>query len=215
MRFEDEKVTSVFAEYEARRSDETARMRAFVSGEMQSRRDEFLLPVGPAVGWVLHSLVLARKPTRILELGTSFGYSTLFLADAARSCGGRVISVDIDGAKQDYASSMMKRAGLEDCVEFRCGDALDVLADDPGPFDFVLLDIWKDLYVAAFEAVYPKLSDEAIVASDNMIDPASARVNARELREAIARKADLQTTLLPIGQGIELTVKWSANSPKL
>jgi predicted O-methyltransferase YrrM len=215
MRFEDNDVAAVFAEYEARHSTEVEQMRALPSGHMQTRRDEFLLPIGAEAGWFLHSLVIGRKPRRIMELGTSFGYSTLFLADAARSCGATVTSIDVDGAKQDYASRMMKKAGIGDCVEFRCGDVLDVLADDPGPFDLILLDIWKDMYVAAFEAVYPKLSDEGIIATDNMIYPASARGDARDLRAAIASKPDLQSTLLPIGQGVELTVKWSRNNPKL
>lgn len=215
MRFEDGNVAAVFAEYEARHEREIARMRSMPPGEMQARRDEFLLPVGAEAGWLLHGLVLGRRPKRIIELGTSYGYSTLFLADAARLCGAMVTSIDIDGAKQEYASRMMTEAGIGDYVNFRCGDVLDVLGKDPGPFDFVLLDIWKDLYVAAFEAAYPKLSEEAIMVTDNMISPFSARPNARELRDAIADKPDLQTALLPIGQGIELTVKWNKNNPKL
>ena len=86
---------------------------------------------------------------------------------------------------------------------------------DDGPFDLVLLDIWKDVYLPCFEAFYPKLSEEAIIAADNMIDPASARDSVRLYRAAVNAKSDLQTTLLPIGQGIELTVKWSAGNPKL
>jgi len=78
-----------------------------------------------------------------------------------------------------------------------------------------LLDIWKDLYVPCFEAVYPSLSDEAVLCTDNMISPEGARLNARALREAINAKGDLQTALLPVGQGIELTVKWSVGNRSL
>lgn len=215
MRFEDPAVFAVFTEYEERHAAEQARMRRLASEHVQQRRDEFLLPVGAEAGWFLHSLVNGKRPARILELGTSYGYSTLFLADAARACGGMVTSIDVDPGKQEYAALMMRKAGLGDHVNFHCGDVLEALADDPGPFDFVLLDIWKDLYVAAFDAVYPKLSDEAIIATDNMISPASARSSARELRAAIGKKPDLQTVLLPIGQGIELTVKWRSGNSKL
>jgi len=215
MHFADSKVAAVFAEYEARRRDEAERMRSLAPDERGLRRDEFLLSVGAEAGAFLHALAVARRPARILELGTSYGYSTLFLADAARICGGRLISVDLDGSKQAYAARMLERAGLADRVEFRCGDALQVIADDPGPFDFVLLDIWKDLYVPGFEAIYPKLSEEGIIASDNMIQPEGARPSARALRAAIRAKPDLQTALLPIGQGIELTVKWSEGNRKL
>ena len=215
MQFEDNDVAAVFAEYEARHIAELDRMRSLSGAQMAMKRDEFLLPIGKAVGWLLHSLVLARRPARILELGTSYGYSTLFLADAARASGAIVTSIDLDRRKQDYASEMLGKAGLHEYVEFRCGDAIEVVASDPRPIEFVLLDIWKDIYVAAFEAVYPKLSDEAILASDNMIYPEGARSSARALRAAIRSKPDLQTTLLPIGQGIELSVKWSSVSTKL
>jgi predicted O-methyltransferase YrrM len=66
-----------------------------------------------------------------------------------------------------------------------------------------------------FEALYPKLSEEAIIAADNMISPEMARPDVRIYRDAVRAKADLQTVLLPIGQGIELTVKWSAGNTKL
>jgi predicted O-methyltransferase YrrM len=79
----------------------------------------------------------------------------------------------------------------------------------------VLLDIWKDLYVACFEAVYPRLAEEGVIVSDNMIYPEGARDAVRKLRAAIEAKPDLQTVLLPLGSGIELTVKWSAGNAKL
>lgn len=215
MQFSDAKVAAVFAEYEGRRRSERERMQALRPGELGERRDEFLLSVGKEAGFLLHSLAVARSPARILELGTSYGYSTLFLADAARECGARVMSIDLEADKQDYARGMLERAGLADFVEFRSGDAVEVVGADPGPFDFVLLDIWKDVYVACFEAVYPKLSEEGMIATDNMVQPEGARENARALRKAIQAKPDLQTVLLPAGQGIELTVKWSAGNAKL
>jgi predicted O-methyltransferase YrrM len=215
MQFSDPAVAEVFEEYRARHRVETARMASIPPGELAAQRDEFLLPVGEEAAWLLHSLVIARAPKRILELGTSYGYSTLFLADAARACGAMVISVDLDAGKQAHAAERLGRAGPADHVEFRCGDAVAVVDADPGPFDFVLLDIWKDLYVAAFEAAHPKLSEEAIVASDNMIYPDGVRKNARALRDAIRAKPDMQTALLPVGQGIELSVKWSAGNSKL
>ena len=214
MQFNDPKVAAVFAEYEQRRHDEHERMRSLKPGEMGARRDEFLLSVGADAGFLLHALVVARKPARILELGTSYGYSTLFLAEAARACGAEVVSIDLDSDKQAYAHEMLAKAGLAG-VEFRAGDAIGLVSADPGLFDFVLLDIWKDVYVACFEAVYPKLSEEAMIASDNMVQPESARDSARALRAAIRAKRDLQTVLLPAGQGIELTVKWSAGNRKL
>lgn len=215
MYFRDPKVAAVFAEYADRHVREAATMAAIPADEIGERRNEFLLPVGAEAAGFLHSLVIARAPETIIELGTSYGYSTLFLADAARECGARIITVDMDPAKQTYASAMLERAGLEQFVEFRCGDAVEVVSTDPGSFDFVFLDIWKNLYVPCFEAIYPKLADEAIIATDNMIHPEGARDSARALRRVIREKPDLQTALLPVGQGIELTVKWAAGNSSL
>ena len=214
MNFTDPKVAAVFAEYEARNAAEQARMQEMGPAAFASR-DELLLPVGAEVGAFLHALILARKPRRILELGTSYGYSTVVMADAARTVGAALITMELADYKQAYAREQLQKAGLADVVQFRCGDAVAMIEADPGPFDFILLDIWKELYTPCFDAAYPKLSEEAIIASDNMITPEMARPDVRVYREAVRAKADLQTVLLPIGQGIELTVKWSAGNGKL
>jgi predicted O-methyltransferase YrrM len=214
MNFTDPKVAAVFADYIARDVEEQARMKEVGAAAFASR-DELLLPVGAEVGAFLHALILARKPQRILELGTSYGYSTLVMADAARAVGAQLITMELADYKQAYAREQLAKAGLADVVDFRCGDAVEMIKADAGPFDFILLDIWKELYTPCFDAFYGKLSEEAIIASDNMITPEMARPDVRVYREAARAKADLQTVLLPIGQGIELTVKWSAGNGKL
>jgi predicted O-methyltransferase YrrM len=214
MNFTGPKVAAVYAEYETRNTQEQARMRELGPAAFGSR-DELLLPVGAEVGAFLHALILARRPARILELGTSYGYSTLFLADAAQAVGAKLVTMELADYKQAHAREQLAKAGLDGVVDFRCGDAVEMLRADPGPFDFILLDIWKELYTPCFDAFYPKLSEEAIIASDNMITPEMARPDVRVYREAVRAKADLQTVLLPIGQGIELSVKWSAGNGKL
>jgi predicted O-methyltransferase YrrM len=218
MNFTDPKVAAVFADYVARDEVEQARMKEMGPAAFASR-DELLLPVGEAVGAFLHALILARKPARILELGTSYGYSTVVLADAARAVGATLITMELADYKQAHAREQLTKAGLADVVDFRCGDAVEMIKADAkaggGPFDFILLDIWKELYTPCFDAFYPKLSEEAIIASDNMISPEMARPDVRVYREAVRAKPDLQTVLLPIGQGIELSVKWSAGNGKL
>lgn len=214
MTFDDPKVQSVFASYQARLDADAAKMQA-LGPEGFARRDEFLLPVGEEAGWFLHALIIARAPRRILELGTSYGYSTLFLADAARQVGAELVTMELADYKQAHAREQLAAAGLADVVDFRCGDALDLLAADAGPWDFVLVDLWKELYEPCLEAIYPKLSEEAVLCSDNMIDPPAHRDSVRLYREALRAKPDLQTALLPIGQGIEISVKWSPVNAKL
>jgi predicted O-methyltransferase YrrM len=214
MHFSDPAVAEVYAGYARRHAEEQERMAAMGDG-MFALRDEFLLPVGPEVGWFLHCLILAMRPGRILELGTSYGYSTLFLADAARQVGATLITMDLADYKQAEARANIERAGLADVVDFRLGDAVALIQADPGPFDLVLLDIWKDLYVPCLEAFYPKLSDEGVIAADNMIEPAMAREDVRKYRAAIQALPDMQTALLPIGSGIELSTRWKAGNAKL
>src|SRR5438094_8320805 len=93
----------VFAEYEQRRVEESELMRSGDMAELMLRRDDFLLPVGPEAAEFLHALVIARGAIRLRELGTSYGYSTLFLADAARRTGGRLITMELDPRKHAYA----------------------------------------------------------------------------------------------------------------
>lgn len=214
MPFTDPQVAAVFARYAAREQADNALMRELGPTGF-ARRDEFLLPVGPEVGTFLHALVLARRPRRILELGTSYGYSTLFLADAARAVGAQVVTMELADYKQAHAREQLAEAGLADVVDFRLGDAVALTRADPGTFDFALLDIWKELYLPCFEALYPKLDEEAVICADNMISPEMARPEVRQYRAAVQAKADLQTALLPIGQGIELSVRWSAGNAKL
>lgn len=206
---------AVFATYEARREADNRRIATLGMPAAMRHLDEFLLPVGPEVGVLLHALILAHRPKRILELGTSYGYSTLFLADAASAVGARVITMELAANKQAFAREQLTLAGLAGAVELRLGDAVALIAQDPGPFDFVLVDLWKDLYVPCLEALYPKLSPEGIRAADNMIEPEMARADARAYRAAVLAKGDLQTALLPIGSGVELSVRWPAGNAKL
>lgn len=205
---------AVFERYDARAASDALRMKELGPAGF-AIRDEFLLPVGREVGELLHALIRAHRPRRILELGTSYGYSTLFLADAAKAVGAEVVTMELAQYKQDHARAELAEAGLADVVDFRCGDALELLAVDPGPWDFVLLDIWKELYLPCFAAFYPKLSDEGMICADNIIEPAMSREDMRAYRAAVAARADLRSTLLPVGSGIELSVKWSAGNPKL
>lgn len=205
----------VYEEYEERNQREQALQRTLAAGEGFARRNEFLLPLGKEAATALHSLILALGSTSLLELGTSYGYSTLFLADAAKKNGGRLVTMELDSEKQAFARSMLEKAGVADVVDWRLGDAVEMIRAEDRIFDFVLVDIWKELYLPCFEAVYPKLKAEGVLASDNMIHPAAARENVRRYREAVCAAPDMQTALLPIGSGIEISVRWPAGSDKL
>ena len=201
----DDKVEAVIRAYQTRADEELAIARGLVSDAPKKELDDLLLPIGAAAATFVNLLIKQAKSRAILEVGTSYGYSTIWLAEAARETGGIVTTLELHPRKIDYARERMAEAGLDDCVDFRIGDALETLASLPGPFDFVLLDLWKDLYVASFDAVYPKLADGALIIADNMLYPERARANANAYRDRVRAAADMTSVLLPIGSGLEVS----------
>jgi len=201
----DAAVLAVLADYEARAEREEALWDTLGPEEAERRIDEMLLPVGRATGTLLNLLAKEAGARRILEVGSSFGYSTVWLAEAARAVYGKVISLELKAAKTEYATAQLARAGLAEFVEFRVGDALESLAALAGPFDLVLIDLWKNLYVPVFGLLHPKLAPGALVIADNMIEPASARPHAQAYRHAVQVARDMTSVLLPVGNGIELS----------
>ena len=200
----DRAIEQVLAEYDARAEKERSAFSA-PSPNMMATRDQLLLRVGPEAGQLINILAKGNAAKSILELGTSYGYSTVWLSEAARETGGKVTSLDLVSDKQVYAKSMLGKCGLVDYAEFISGDAVDILKRLKGPFDFVLVDLWKDLYVACFDLLYPKLAPGAILVADNMIHPAAAREDANAYRRRVRASKDMESVLLTVGQGLEVS----------
>jgi predicted O-methyltransferase YrrM len=201
----DQAVAAVLAEYDARAKDEQQHMRELVAGNASWRIDDLLLHVGPQTGGLLNLMVKEAGARAILEVGTSYGYSTVWLAEAARETGGKVVTLEVHAGKVDYARARLTRAGLAAQVEFRLGDARASLAELAGPFDFVLLDLWKDLYIPCFDLFHPKLAPGAIVIADNMLYPDIALPAAGLYRRHVRTAPGMSSVLLPVGSGIEFS----------
>jgi predicted O-methyltransferase YrrM len=201
----DKTVLGIIEDYEARARREEQLMSSLSDEDMRRRLDEMLLPVGRAAGTLMNLIIKESEAKRILEVGSSYGYSTTWLAEAARATSGKVTSLELKVEKTEYARAQLARAGLNGYVEFHIGDALTSLAKLPGPFDFVLIDLWKDLYVPVFDLLHPKLARGAIVIADNMLYPDSARVHARAYRERVRAARDMTTVLLNVGNGLEVS----------
>jgi predicted O-methyltransferase YrrM len=199
----DEAIVRVLREYEERIAREMPLMQS-LGPELRTRRDEFLLAVGPETATILNLLAKGARAKVILEIGGSYGYSTIFLAEAARATGGKVISLELVEEKVRHARERLARAALEAFVEHHIGSALDTLSRLPGPFDFVLVDLWKDLYVPCLELIYDKLAPGALVAADNMLLPEMARPDAEKYQRRV-RELEFDSVLLPVGSGVELS----------
>ena len=113
--------------------------------------DELLLAVGPATGQLINLLAKEAEAKTILEVGSSYEYSTVWLAETARDNRGKVISLEIHPKKQEHACASIKKAGLDGTVDFRLGDATESLKKMKEKVDFVLLDLWKNLYIPCFD----------------------------------------------------------------
>jgi predicted O-methyltransferase YrrM len=199
----DPVIERVLADFERRAEEEQRRTTA--PGSQGANLDDLLLSVGREAGMLLYLLATGAQARRILELGTSYGYSTVWLAAAARQSGGKVTSLELKDFKIEAARQALTRAGLSTRVEFHAGDCLDTLKTLPGPFDFVLLDVWKDLYLPCFELVHPKLAPGGVICADNMLLPASARPHADAYRRRVRAAGDLDSVLVEVGNGIEIS----------
>jgi predicted O-methyltransferase YrrM len=197
----DDKVTAVLDVYHQRIHDENARMRG--GGGPGGGIDQFLLAVGPETGQLINILAKSLKTPNILEIGTSYGYSGIWLAEAARATGGRLTTLELQDYKSAYAREMSVKAGLAGHVDFKVGDALAAIAAMPAGIDFVLLDLWKDMYTPCLEAFYPKLNPGAIIVADNMIMPGGDGI--AQYAAAVRTKPDLDSILVPVGSGLEIS----------
>ncbi|RME96751.1 MAG: methyltransferase domain-containing protein, partial [Chloroflexi bacterium] len=102
-------------------------------------------------------LAVSKKATHIVEVGTGAGYSTLWLAYAAQSTGGKVISCEIDPAKADAARAVIEKAGMSDYVEIYTGDARETLRHHDSPVDFLFIDADFGQYETYFDVVYKRM----------------------------------------------------------
>jgi predicted O-methyltransferase YrrM len=172
-------------------------------------------------GRALQVLVAGRK--RIVEVGTAYGFSTLWMA-LGQPPGGTIVTIDPDRERTDLARGWWRQAGIDDeRITVVNAKALDALAaDDPalaGPFDFVFIDALKPEYVAYLEALTGRLAPGALVAADNVLW--SGRVSGARSDDGDGRNTEalrgfdttvladprFSATILPIGDGL-LIASW-------
>jgi predicted O-methyltransferase YrrM len=170
----------------------------------ETERARRMLNITPETGRFLAILVRAAGARRLLEIGASNGYSTIWLAWAAQDTGGRVTTIERAPDKIAMARSNLARAGLADRVTVCEGDAHDVLRAQTGLFDFVFLDADRPSYLAYLPRLLSLLKPSGLLVTDNVVS------HAHELEEFLARvRSDpsLETVTVPLGHGLELTSK--------
>ncbi|MET0275021.1 MAG: class I SAM-dependent methyltransferase [Phenylobacterium sp.] len=165
-----------------------------------------MVALEPAKAELCHLLCRALRATRVVEVGTSFGVSTLYLADAVRANGGGVvIGTEYEPPKAARARANFAAAGLADLIDLRQGDLRETLKVIEGPVDFVLMDIWTEMARPAIELLGPHLRPGALVVCDNT---SQFRHAYRDFLAYVDDPANgLSALTLPYPGGLELVVK--------
>jgi predicted O-methyltransferase YrrM len=188
----DDRVLSVLARLEAEDSRESS---SDIPPEQRS------LACGPDSGRVLFALAAMCRGCRVLEIGASRGYSSIWLAAGARISGGSVVSLEQEESKVAAWQENVAEAGVDSHAVLIEGDALRTLSRLQERFDLVFLDAWKADYELYFTAVRELAAPGAVVVADNV-------ASHTELASYVARRqADpsLSSVTLPVGSGLELT----------
>lgn len=124
--------------------------------------------VEPAEGAYLRDLVRQLKAKRVLEIGTSTGYSGIWLAMGLRETGGRLITIEYNGARHAEAKANFRAAGVEGVIDARLADALQEVPKVEGPLDLVFLDARQSDNLLYYETVMPKMRSGGIVVAHNV-----------------------------------------------
>ena len=150
-------------------SSATSELDRRVETFLQRRRGTWRdLNVPEADGRLLHDLIVERRFTSALEIGTSTGHSTIWIAWALSKTGGRLTTVEIDPERHREALANIEEAGLTPFVDARLADAHALVPTLPGPFDFVFSDADKEWYTNYFTAVWPKVSPGGCFTAHNV-----------------------------------------------
>jgi predicted O-methyltransferase YrrM len=147
-------------------------------------------------------LVRATKARELLEIGSSNGVSTIWLASAARQNGGRVTGTEILPERAVEANRNLADAGLDAVARVVAGDARETVTSLPGPFDLVFIDAEKDDYVDHLEAVVDNVRSGGVILADNVISH-----DLSAYQSMLRARSDVETVTIPIGRGVEFTLK--------
>ena len=205
-----------------------ARDEVLTEMEVYARENRFPI-VGPLVGRVLHQLVLLTNPTRIFEMGSGFGYSAYWMAKALRQPEASIICTDGSQENADRAAGYLARGGIADRIDYRVGNALEIINETEGDFDIIYNDIDKDGYPEAFCKAIPRLRSGGLFITDNMLwlgrvvtydTDADVQeldeeeqwvhdttVGVKELTRLLYSSPDVFTTIIPLRDGVSVAIK--------
>jgi predicted O-methyltransferase YrrM len=176
------------------------------AAELSDARADYYIPISAEAGKLLYALTRAIKPETVVEFGTSYGISTLYLAAAVADNGvGHVYTTELSAKKAAAARANLDQAGVGDAVTILAGDAMETLAGLDGPIGLVLLDGWKDLCLPVLRLLEPRLAPGALVAADDITHTTMADYLAY-VRDPASGYVGVA---FPVEDGVELS-SWTA-----
>lgn len=183
--------------------------------------DNYVSIIPPEVAQFLTFLVRLRQARKVLEIGTAIAYSTIWLAWAVAPWDGHVTTIEINNRRVEAALKNIREAKLEDRITLLQGHAVDIIPDLQDTYDFIFIDAAKGQYQWFFEELYPRLEPGGLLVADNVLAEGKVVVPDEELRhrqktavrrlrdylEMITTHPDLETTVVPLGDGIAISLK--------
>jgi predicted O-methyltransferase YrrM len=173
----------------------------------ESDHDHKMLSLEAPTAQLLSMMVRGSRRVRLLEIGTSHGYSTIWLAWAVHAWGGHVTSIDRAANKLALADEHLRKAGLREVVDLIQGDATQQVAALPGPFDCVFFDADRLSAPSQLELLLPKLTDEVFLFADNALS------HPQEIAGYLAAVESLpgfEHLIVPIGKGLSIAYRPAA-----
>jgi predicted O-methyltransferase YrrM len=168
---------------------------------------DYYIPISAEAGKLLYALGRAIRPEKVVEFGTSFGISTLFLAAAVTDNGtGHLLTTELSNRKAVAARANLDEAGVGDAVTILSGDALETLEGVAGPVELALLDGWKELCLPVLRLLEPKLAPGALVVADD-ITHATLAPYLDYVRD---RASGYVTVAFPVEDGLEIST-WTGD----
>lgn len=181
--------------------------RAHDAGEPEHRRR--LLNLEPETAALVEVMVRLGRRRHVLEIGTSNGYSTIWLAAAVKATGGRVTSVERDAGKRAQADANLLRAGLRELVDLLHGDATEIVGALPGPFDCVLFDADRVSAPDQLAVLLPRLAPDVLLLADNVL---SHPAEIAGYLAAIEELPGFARVVVPIGKGLSVAYRKDAQA---
>jgi caffeoyl-CoA O-methyltransferase len=168
-------------------------------------KDKGQLAVSEEDGKFLRLLIASTKRRHALEIGGASGYSAIWMGQAMRETGGKLVTIEYDPVRAKELADNIRRAGLNDVVQVVAGDAFAEIPKIPGTFDFVFLDAWKRDYKRFLDLVYPRLDRGGLFTAHNVVNK---RTEMGDFLDAIQHNPALWTAIVaPSGEGISLSYK--------